>query len=507
MEKREFNTTERKKLADKGQAMPDGSYPIANEGDLKNAIQAFGRAKNPDAVKQHITSRAKSLGLTSLLPDNWQAQKCAEKSGFKFYIKLEKAYQENGDYYVQGVASGLLEDRDDERMGPGVLKAFFNKIKTEGLPLTDAHPEKGPIMGQVGTVIDAQLMNDANNSLFIKAKLDKDNPAVPYLIKQIQKGKKFAFSIEGIDPVRKTVWSQKLKQNIIEYESVSPTAISITTLPSYIPSFLEVVSKSYQNKIKNNLVNLTNMKDKKTETAKATEAPEVKTEVVAAPAEVEKAKAVSAADNTAKKPAGNPDTTIDNPISDSGTVGTIEDGMEKDDDAAEMTIEDKVAALTDQVTAMTGLINDLRSTLVNEEEEEGAADNDDDESAEGGEVSETSAEPALEMTEKVTNPDDTSAVPASPEDEKGGEMSNWDKLDNRLTAIEAKLQSLVESDANVHDEAEKSRTEMDKVMKSMYDTITRLPLQKRSKAVAPVFEDLKEKAPTTIREATERLFF
>lgn len=65
-------STERQKLAKEGKAMPDGSFPIANAADLKNAIQAAGRAKNQAAVKAHILKRAKALGLTDLLPDGWQ---------------------------------------------------------------------------------------------------------------------------------------------------------------------------------------------------------------------------------------------------------------------------------------------------------------------------------------------------------------------------------------------------------------------------------------------------
>ncbi len=70
-DKREVSEEEREKLAGKGQAMPDGSFPIASTADLKNAIQAFGRAKNKTAVKKHIIRRAKSLGKTDLLPEGW----------------------------------------------------------------------------------------------------------------------------------------------------------------------------------------------------------------------------------------------------------------------------------------------------------------------------------------------------------------------------------------------------------------------------------------------------
>lgn len=67
-----FNQMQRRRLAAKRQAMPDGGFPIRNVADLKNAIQAFGRAKNKPAVKAWIKKRARELGATNLLPDNWR---------------------------------------------------------------------------------------------------------------------------------------------------------------------------------------------------------------------------------------------------------------------------------------------------------------------------------------------------------------------------------------------------------------------------------------------------
>lgn len=67
----EFTEKQRDKLASKGKALPDGSYPIRNSDDLSNAIQAVGRAKNYDRAKAHIIKRAKALGKTSMLPDKW----------------------------------------------------------------------------------------------------------------------------------------------------------------------------------------------------------------------------------------------------------------------------------------------------------------------------------------------------------------------------------------------------------------------------------------------------
>ena len=66
-----FSPEEREELAKKGEAMKDGSYPIRNKADLKNAIQAYGRAKNKAATKKHIVKRAKALGETEMIPEEW----------------------------------------------------------------------------------------------------------------------------------------------------------------------------------------------------------------------------------------------------------------------------------------------------------------------------------------------------------------------------------------------------------------------------------------------------
>ena len=70
--KRERTMATRRRLAEQGLAMPDGSYPIVTVEDLRNAIQAFGRTDNPAATKEHIMRRARALGRTDLIPENWK---------------------------------------------------------------------------------------------------------------------------------------------------------------------------------------------------------------------------------------------------------------------------------------------------------------------------------------------------------------------------------------------------------------------------------------------------
>ena len=68
------DTADRKHKAATGAAMPDGSYPIADVGDLTKAIHAVGRGgSSHGAIRKHIISRARSLGASSKIPDNWNS--------------------------------------------------------------------------------------------------------------------------------------------------------------------------------------------------------------------------------------------------------------------------------------------------------------------------------------------------------------------------------------------------------------------------------------------------
>lgn len=69
--KRAFTDDQRNSMSKEGTAMPDGSFPIKSESDLRNAIQAHGRAKDKEAAKRHIMKRAKDMGKESLIPSNW----------------------------------------------------------------------------------------------------------------------------------------------------------------------------------------------------------------------------------------------------------------------------------------------------------------------------------------------------------------------------------------------------------------------------------------------------
>jgi hypothetical protein len=101
--KQAFTEERRMEMAKEGTALEDGSYPIASETDLRNAIQAYGRAKDKEAAKKHIMKRAQALKLESLIPGNWLAgsdEKSQDVSDAEFMASL--------------VEFQLLEDSADE---------------------------------------------------------------------------------------------------------------------------------------------------------------------------------------------------------------------------------------------------------------------------------------------------------------------------------------------------------------------------------------------------------
>ena len=122
----------------KAVAMPDGSYPINNVEDLKNAIQAFGRAKHPDLVKEHIISRAKTLGHVDLLPEKWNVTKA-------------------GDFGIQGQ---ILKADDAQRMVYG----WASVITENGIPVVDTQ----------GDVIKAETLVKAATDFMLSARVAKD---------------------------------------------------------------------------------------------------------------------------------------------------------------------------------------------------------------------------------------------------------------------------------------------------------------------------------------------
>lgn len=135
----EFSTAQRKELTAKKMALPDGSYPIRNVSDLKNAIASFGRAKNPALTKKWIIKRAKELNATELLPEAWgvdsveQSESCSENDimhygvlGMKWGVRKKKAQAVSGKTSAKkSVSRKEQKKRADSKTSPDYNESKF----------------------------------------------------------------------------------------------------------------------------------------------------------------------------------------------------------------------------------------------------------------------------------------------------------------------------------------------------------------------------------------------
>ena len=126
VEKRDFSAEERKKLAEEGKAMPDGSFPIENKEDLKNAIRLAGQAKDKEKAQAFIRRRAKALGAEDMIPESWGK---AEKA---VVSEMEKTTDDMAKSDVFEMACKAMENADDENVKKGCSK-LFHKIVEKGL--------------------------------------------------------------------------------------------------------------------------------------------------------------------------------------------------------------------------------------------------------------------------------------------------------------------------------------------------------------------------------------
>lgn len=130
-----FSHKERKDLAERGEAMPNGKYPIRNSQDLKDAIRLVGASDMPKSeVKAWIKKRAKELGLENELPESWNKKEDVEKG-----------------MDMNDVAPLKKEDLQDDTTGPQgdgiddkkIEKAItFKKVEHEPKVVESIEPNK-----------------------------------------------------------------------------------------------------------------------------------------------------------------------------------------------------------------------------------------------------------------------------------------------------------------------------------------------------------------------------
>lgn len=292
---------------------------------------------------------------------------------FKFFVSINKAITESGKIYIQGVATGTALDADGQRMDKSSVINFLNQINKnseEGnpLPLKDGHSQDGNIQEEIGAVVFAQLIDDEESSLFIKAELDPDHPSTPYLLKKVNQGKQFAFSIEGFSSeAPRMEFDKTIGDYVTVLKDLIPSAISITSKPAYLPSFFEVVMKAHSLKTNeqedyNNLTITNSQMPKDIKTEILSEKSEQGTEEVVdqttetAATETEE-KVDSTAEVVEETVEETPETTEEVATEDETTEDATEETVEKSQDIAELITK----AMKGEFTTIAEAINKLEA--------------------------------------------------------------------------------------------------------------------------------------------------
>lgn len=249
-----YSDDDRQKMAKSGDAMPDGSYPIADAEDLANAIRAVGRGANNshNAIRRHIIARAKALGLSDRIPDDWNSDGSLKEQNSVEDPELEARRRRTemleGTREVRKFAADGMELRKtsdgmlrfsgyasvterayevgdfEETIARGAFKRTLNE-KPDVVLLVN-HGEGGGLplaRTKSGTMT---LIEDARG-LRVDADLNPDDPDVRALVPKLERGDvdemSFAFRVTDQE------WSEDRSQRLIRSVGLHKGDVSIVT--------------------------------------------------------------------------------------------------------------------------------------------------------------------------------------------------------------------------------------------------------------------------------------
>lgn len=165
-----------------GWAMEGGRYPIRDEAhhgraDLEKAIHAVGRGSGShDAIRAHIVKRARALGLTDLLPDDWTDGRSVD-SGQVLYrsVATDLELRSKGDgRTITGIAvpyerDQRIDSRLVERFARGAFGSPQDLARAAGrVKFARDH------LGRGGTVIGVTtLLRDDTSGLYGEWRVSK----------------------------------------------------------------------------------------------------------------------------------------------------------------------------------------------------------------------------------------------------------------------------------------------------------------------------------------------
>ena len=167
---------------------------------------------------------------------------------FKYTLPITRAFEQDGELFIRGEASGPEIDLYDTRMDPALIDAFAGQIQTrnaEGTPLVyrDTHNPDG-VLTELGELVEASVTDQQH--LFVTVRLDRENPAARHLHAQLLRGKKYGMSIAGtvVDYVDEYV--ESMGRVIRRFTNVVLDHIANTTMPAWTPSLGTVLSRAVE---------------------------------------------------------------------------------------------------------------------------------------------------------------------------------------------------------------------------------------------------------------------
>jgi hypothetical protein len=147
-----YSAAERMEMAKKGLALDDGSFPIRNLNDLKNAIMAYGRAKDQAKAAKFIAKRAKALNAEDLIPDTEDFQKALKESVVtEAFIGPFVFNDKMSDEELLGMYNGALDGYANYAKGFQHSKSDYKR----------AYQEIEKILKKRGVSVDESVINEA----------------------------------------------------------------------------------------------------------------------------------------------------------------------------------------------------------------------------------------------------------------------------------------------------------------------------------------------------------
>lgn len=149
-----WKADKRKDAAVKGQALPDGSYPIKDKTDWYKAKQAIGRAGpgKRAAVIAHLRKRAKALGIPESELEGLTA------AGFD--PNLHPRARDGKFIEVGGWVKGLFnwgDPKTGDREWRGKVTEILPNPKDPKDPIIVIKPEDGPHAGKEGRILSSNV--------------------------------------------------------------------------------------------------------------------------------------------------------------------------------------------------------------------------------------------------------------------------------------------------------------------------------------------------------------